>query len=247
MSVCSSPVQQYSAAQLKLTAAVHSGTCSHWLLGRVHLFFFIMKMFLICCHYNISRYNQRLNSFLHVSTIRLSQCEKSTQSVMSRAVLQHITCSHTLVLQVLKCFWMHLVCLSSLTWGLWAWTCVMTMRFAISTKRWLEAEVGKLLSPITSVWMPQKKRWVYMHRSTYTVGRPLTTALMSPTVDVILVCKCRQFFYWSSCNRVCSCKKCVLRGCGRHPSPCPLTCSLWKVLIYLICLFFLLQITDQLF
>lgn len=33
------------------------------------------------------------------------------------------------------------------------------------------------------------------------------------------VTQCRQFLYWSSCYYVCSCKKCVWRGCGRHTFP----------------------------
>lgn len=59
----------YSAGLLKLTAAVHAGTCSHWQLGHTHtlvfflnfLFIYYNEMFLI--HYNISHITTKVHLF----------------------------------------------------------------------------------------------------------------------------------------------------------------------------------------
>lgn len=66
----------YSAGRLKLTAAVHAGTCSHWQLGHTHLFFIstfylfiIMKTFLI--HYNISHITTKVHLFFFLNCIKL--------------------------------------------------------------------------------------------------------------------------------------------------------------------------------
>lgn len=62
-----------------------------------------------------------------------------------------------------------------------------------------------------------------MHRSTDHVGKPLTTVLMSSSVDVILVyVSARSSFIEMSVIAYAAARTCVWRGCGRHTSPCPL-------------------------
>lgn len=139
-----------------------------------------MKMSLICCRDNSSHSTIKV-VFTLPFLLSWRQWEIYLRDYISvkiyyKAELKHAL-THTLVVQVLKCFWMHLLFLN-----IWTHLCH-------------DHEVDHLLFPVVfthkswSVWLlnaPEEKMSIGLP---ILQAGPLTTALMSSTVDVILACQ----------------------------------------------------------